>query len=68
MVLTVGEIPCNIKKRTLKEFSGGLKVKGLALSLLWLGFDPWLGNFHGHKNGTLKLLLIVNTNHEHCCH
>ena len=30
----------------LEEFPGGLGVKGSALSLLWLSFDPWLQNFH----------------------
>ena len=25
---------------------GGPAVKDSVLSLLWLGFDPWLGNFH----------------------
>ena len=29
----------------LQESSGGLVVKDLALSLLWLRFSPWLGNF-----------------------
>ena len=28
------------------EFPGDLVVKDPALSLLWLGFDPWQGNFH----------------------
>ena len=28
-------------KRWLLEFSGGLVVRDLALSLLWLRFDPW---------------------------
>ena len=28
------------------EFSGGLVVKDPAWSLLWLGFNPWPGNFH----------------------
>ena len=27
------------------EFPGGMVVKDSALSLLWLGFDPWTGNF-----------------------
>ena len=37
------------------ESPGGLGVKDLALSLLWLElllwhrFDPWLRNFHGQK-------------------
>ena len=26
-------------------FPGGLAVKDSALSLLWLGFSPWSGNF-----------------------
>ena len=29
-----------------REFLGGLVVKDLALSLLWLGFGLWSGNFH----------------------
>ena len=28
------------------EFSGELAFKGLALLLLWLGFNPWSGNLH----------------------
>lgn len=28
-----------------KEFPGGLAIKDLALSLLWLRCDPWFGNF-----------------------
>ena len=28
------------------EFPGGLAIKDLVLSLLWLWFDPWLRNFH----------------------
>jgi len=28
------------------EFPGGPGVKDPALSLLWLGFNPWLGNLH----------------------
>ena len=27
-------------------FPGDLGVKDPAWSLLWLGFDPWPGNFH----------------------
>ena len=30
----------------LMEFPSGLAVKDLALLMLWLGFDPWLGNFY----------------------
>ena len=33
-------------KTTMKEFPAGLVVKDSALSLLWLGFHPWPGNFH----------------------
>ena len=29
----------------MEEFLGGLVVKDLALSLLWLRFDPWPRNF-----------------------
>ena len=29
----------------IRVFPGGLMVKDPALSLLWLGFDPWPGNF-----------------------
>ena len=48
------------KKRIIKqEFPGGLVVKDLALSPLWLGFDPWPGNFHmpwkSPKNENSKL-------------
>ena len=41
-----------LKTRLAKEFPGGLAVKDLALTLLWLRlllwcrFDPWPGNFH----------------------
>lgn len=28
------------------ELPGALEVKGLVLSLLWHGFDCWLGNLH----------------------
>ena len=39
-----------ISKTQLKnktgEFCGGLAVKDLALSLLWLGFNPQAGNLH----------------------
>ena len=30
----------------LCEYPGGLVVKDLVLSLLWLGFNPWPRNFH----------------------
>lgn len=30
----------------MSEFPGGLAVKDLAMSLLCLGFNPWLQNFH----------------------
>ena len=33
------------KKKSKWEFPGGLVVKNPALSLLWLGFQPWPGNF-----------------------
>ena len=33
-------------KIELLAFLGGLSVKDPSLSLLWLGFDPWPGNFH----------------------
>ena len=29
------------------KFPGGLVVKDFVLSLLWLRFDPWHGNFYG---------------------
>ena len=34
-----------ISRRPLKEFPGGLVVKDLVLSLLWLEFDPMPGKF-----------------------
>ena len=40
--LTIIQINQNTSER---EFPGGLLVKDPALSLLWLGFDPWPGNF-----------------------
>ena len=33
------------RKDQNSEFPGGLVVKDSALSLLWLGFDPWPENF-----------------------
>ena len=36
----------------LREFPGGLGVKDLALSLLWLRFSPWPGNL-AHAAGTV---------------
>lgn len=33
------------KKKKTKKFPGDLMVKDLTLSLLWLGLDPWNGNF-----------------------
>lgn len=36
---------CDMDSEKL-EFSGGLAVKDLVLSLLWLWFDPWLGISH----------------------
>ena len=32
-------------KRWAEEFPGGLVVKDSKLSQLWLGFNPWPGNF-----------------------
>ena len=32
------------KRNTNWEFPGGLVVRDPAMSLLWLGFDPWLGS------------------------
>ena len=37
---------CWILKDGRRKFPGGLGVKELALSLLWLEFNPWPGNFH----------------------
>ena len=34
-----------MKKNGLWKFPGGLGVKDLVLSLLWLGFDPWPRKF-----------------------
>ena len=53
-VPSLDEIPhqasacCGGKKSTLRHRTGvkALRVKDPALSLLWLGFDPWPGNFH----------------------
>ena len=33
------------KRKAGQEFPGGLAIKDSALSLLWLGFNPWPGNF-----------------------
>ena len=35
-----------VKMTHIPEFLGGLAVKNLVLSLLWLGFDTWPENFH----------------------
>ena len=35
-----------ISKTDFLEFPDGLVVKDPALSLLWLGFNPWPGSFH----------------------
>ena len=40
---TLGLLKANV---SLGDFPGGLAVKDLALSLLWLRFDPKPGNFH----------------------
>ena len=48
------------KKQKTLEFLGGLVVKDLALSLLWLRsllwheFDPWPSNFHTRQEKTKK--------------
>lgn len=34
-----------IKKKPRQEYPDSLAVKDLSLSLLWLKFDPWPGNF-----------------------
>ena len=52
------------KKETIREFHGGLAVKDPALSLLWLGFNPWPRNFHSQKKvdnlaEALSVLIIV---------
>ena len=49
----------SVRKIEIREFPGGLVVKDLALSLLWLGFHPWPRNFHmpmgvGGKKRKLK--------------
>ena len=50
----------NSKKKRLKEFCGGLVVKDLVLSLLWLKsllwheFDPWPRNFLLYATGAAK--------------
>ena len=31
-------------RKSMREFTSGLVVKDLALSLLWCGFDPWPAN------------------------
>lgn len=43
------------------EFPGGRAVKNSALSLLWLQFDPWPGNFcmlDQKKEGSEKFLSL----------
>ena len=50
-LLTNNTVPCIYEvvskhlKEWMLEFPGGLVVKDLVLSVLWLGFDPWPGNF-----------------------
>jgi len=35
---------CGFLKKGKQEFSGGLGVKDLGLTLPWLGFNSWPGN------------------------
>ena len=43
-ILTLGSVDAQTIKNK-QEFPGGLVVKDLASSLLWLTFDPWPGDF-----------------------
>ena len=43
-VIKIAKIKDRLLKATKEMFPGGLVVKDTALSLLWLGFDPWPGN------------------------
>ena len=45
LVLIIICILLSIFKNGYMEFSGGSAGEGLVSSLLWLGFDPWPGNF-----------------------
>ena len=40
-------------------FSGGLVVEDSVLSLLWLGFDSWPGDFHVLWVGAEKMFLVA---------
>lgn len=46
-MLTPGQNSFNLQDRSWSsmEFPGGLTVKDLSLSLLWLELDPWPGHF-----------------------
>ena len=39
-ILMLSVMALKVYKRLVKDFRGGPEVKDLALSLLWLGFDP----------------------------
>lgn len=49
-----------VLKKTGKvcKFPGGLADKNSALSLPWLGFHPWLGNFHGHRHQAIGFVQL----------
>ena len=51
------DVPQDISVKA-REFPGSLAVKESVLSLLWLGFSPWLGYFiacmHGQKKNKNK--------------
>ena len=47
----------------LEEFPGGLEVKGLVLSLMWLEFDPWPGGKSACRHSQKKCLQHVEI---HC--
>ena len=58
------------KKFSLLEFSGGLVVKNLVLSLLWLGFSTWSRTFasgtamyvhtHTHTHTHIHINMCIN--------
>ena len=50
------------KKFSLLEFSGGLVVKNLVLSLLWLGFSTWSRTF---ASGTAMYVHTHTHTHTH---
>ena len=52
------------RKYPIKEFPGGLVVKDLGLSLMWLGYDPWSQNFQMQQARPPKSIQIKTKRRE----